>query len=355
MVKNLLLINLIILIFYCSFTKRNENYYTFFRPYYDKNVQKYIDLKVYNQKTYIITTYQEISELINKLLKLIIQNTTILNFKKYLISNIDTNLKLLNNNKIHFSILPLPLLDNIYKYTNIRLMINLNKSTLYFLYNNNIYKNNIKINNIKKKETIGILIPKKDKELITVQIIKDLFIHYNFKFKIINYINPFLKGKINCLIFISSNPSKILQNILNLDTDNKISLLNLNLRNLKIYKYQISYFNQYVKFENPNSQNSNFTIETISFLNTLITNQFVSEKVVYELIDYIYINMKLLNIEMEDFDPIGVLYKNVLPPSVNVTLHIGASKYYKQKGLVSIGKECLFNIGNSNCSNNNFN
>lgn len=355
MVKNLLFISLIILIIYCSFTNKNETYYTFFTPYYNENVQRTIDLKSYDQKIYNITTYQEISELISKLLTLIIQNTTVLNFKKYLVSNITKNLELLNTNKINFSIVPLPLLDDVYKYNNVRLMINLNKSTLYFLYNNNVYKNNITINDIKKKETIGIYIPKKNKDLITVQIVKDLFTDYKFKYKLITNINVILNDKINCMIFISSNPSKLLQNILNLDTTNKLNILNLDINDLKIYKYQISYFNQYVKFKHPNLQYSNYTIQTISFLNTLITNKFTSEKVVYELIDYIYVNINLLNLEIEDFDPIGILYKNLLPSSVNIILHIGASKYYKNKGLTSLGKECLFNIGNNDCSDNNFN
>lgn len=330
MVKNLLF--LLILLIICITNNYYENYYTFFRPYYNQSVQKQIKLYNYKNHNYTFSTYYEISDLMNNLFTLIIKNTNILNIRKKIIININENLKLLNDNNINFSIIPLPLIQDYYKYSNLRYLLNINKSTIYFLYNKYFYKNINNINDFPKNMEICIYLSKKHDYSITNQIINLLFKNFNFKYKIIDNIHKFLKNKNNAIIFISSNPSDLLQYILNRDIKNKINILDLNLNDLNIFNFQITYIDEYIKFKKFSFQYSNFKYKTISFLNSMITNKYISEKIIYELVNYIYKNINNNNLEMEKFTPIDISYKKLIPFNVNL-IHKGAMKFYEENNI----------------------
>lgn len=360
MVKNLLFLLIIILII-CSFYNSNEHYYTFFNPFLDLKNQKTYDYNKVDNKYFTFVSYKEFDDILTNILKIIIANTNIIFIKKYITNDISNSVKLLNNNNIQFVIYPFCLLESyLFNETNLRYMINVNKTIIYLITNNNKIDtiNDIINNNL----TIGI----DEKKSITYKIAVRLFenkLKANIKYNhdnINNNIKKLLdKNKpLDTLFFIDSNPSNILNNILNIDIKNNIKIINLKLTDFNLPKSQLNFFEENIKFIKPSIIYPNFKYTSFAYLNTLLTNKYVSSKNAYELTEFIYkyFNNNNKNESTRNnnlFNNIDISFKNL--KKSNILTHRGSNYFFKDKGLFSINKNCYLNIGKIKCTNDNYN
>ena len=356
MVKKILFL-LILLILFISIENKNEQYYTFFKPYYSESNQKRLDLNIYNKNMHIFSTYKEFGMFLNNFIKLFLKNTNLLFIKVKINNNIEQALELLQNNKINFAVMPLCLIENVVNYNNIRYMTNLNKTTLYIVYNSYKHKHIKTINDFKNNTIIGLYFKNSITHLIVDNLLNTklennknfIFKHDTYKNNIRNLLNK--HSNINAFIFIDSNPSDILTKIIYNDYNNKIKILNLNLQDFNLPKSQINYIEDYIKFKNPSILYPNYEYKTFFYLNTILTNQFASNKIVYELTKFL-INHNSDKNKTDDYDSLELLYKNL--KKTNLLTHQGSNNYFKDIGLISFNKNCFENIGKIKCVDNNY-
>lgn len=319
---------LLFIILICSINNNHyEGYYTFFKPFEIKTKITYINK--YIQDLYIFSTYTENLKFVTKLIKVLLTNTELINLKIQLpnkkISNRTYNmLNTLNRNDTQFSILPSPLLySETGKYPNIRTLINISETTFYMIYNSykygteesglrNFVLDDITIFGTTEKDTLSYKITQIFLKEVNRYIPNSKIITDSFNNLINDLMDP--KKDLNIVTFLDTNPSRKLQHIIDNDSENKIYLqeLTLDLFNLN-ERYDYIYNEIYIKYEYPSVLYPNNEYKTISFNNTLITNNHVPDKIVLIIINFIlehrrFINNELKGYNISDFNELLPLY-----------------------------------------------
>lgn len=296
----LILIFIILLLIKCSCV---ENYYTFFIPY--KKTIKFIDTNNI-QKDITFITIRENELLLTNIIKYIISNTSLLNLKLKITNSNEESIKMLNNNKCQFLLLPKPSIYLINNYNNIRSLINLNKTSLFMIYNSNYFgKSNLSVsdfNQINKynKLKIGIL------DGLTKEITKNFLKYQNnyiknyeliefksFSSLIYNLTN---KTDLNIGLFIDNNPSDKLNKVINQHFKEEIYIQELTLELFDINSQSYFIFEEeYISHINPSFLYPNNKYKTLSFSNLLLTNNLVSDKIVELVVNSIIMNKSFIN------------------------------------------------------------
>lgn len=308
---------LLLIILICSINYNcYENYYTFFKPFEIKT--KILDTKKYIQENYIFSSYIENEKFLTELIKILLSNTRLVNLDiTFPYSNkihiIKPSLELLNNNKIQFSILPVPLiyLEN-QKYKNIRSLINISDTSFYMIYNSSHYgkdKLNLEDFKINNKE---VIFGTTDKHSISYKITKNFLENVNkhipnYKIETDSFENLIKdltddNNDLNIITFLDSNPSKKLQNIINNDFEKKIYIQELSLDSFDFnIKTNYIYNEKYIKYLEPSFLYPNNKYKTLSFYNLLLTNKYVPDKVVSIILKGIIIHKKFINNYLEGY------------------------------------------------------
>lgn len=306
---------LLFIIFFCSINKNTyERYYTYFKPF---ELQTLIEpINTYIQDLYTFSTYTENINFTKELIKLLLTNTKLMNLKLELpnknIFTITNNiLTRLNNNNIQFSILPVPLIYPVTNnYPNIRSLINISETSFYMIYNSKKFgRKNLRLKDFVLNETT--IFGTTDKYTLSYKI-TDFFLK-NINKQIPNYkiitkdfdvlINELLNEKLNIITFLDGNPSRKLESILNNDPDNKIYIQELGLDIFDINeKYDYIYNEVYIKYKKPSKLYPNNKYRTLSFNNTLLTNNYVSDKIVFIIIKFILEHKNFLNKKLDGYN-----------------------------------------------------
>jgi hypothetical protein len=308
---------LLLIILVCSINYNYyENYYTFFKPFEIKT--KMLDTGKYIQNLYIFSSYIENKNFLIELIKILLSNTRLVNLKITFpytnkIHIIDPILSLLNNNKIQFSILPIPLvyLKN-EEYKNIRSLINISDTSFYMIYNSSRYGKEIlnlkdfKINNkdvifgTTGKHSISYKITKNFLENINKHIPHYRIKTDSFKNLIDNLMDD--NNDLSIVTFLDSNPSKKLQNIINNDFEKKIYVQELSLDLFDLNKKTDYIYNEiYVKYIEPSFLYPNNKYKTLSFNNLLLTNKYVSDIIVSIILKGILKHKKFINNQLKGY------------------------------------------------------
>jgi hypothetical protein len=306
---------LLFIIFFCSINKNTyERYYTYFKPFELKTAVEPIN--TYIQDLFIFSTYFENIEFIKELIKVLLTNTKLMNLKielpnKNLFNITDDILTRLNNNNIQFSILPVPLIypeTNNYPY--IRSLINISKTSFYMIYNSKKFGrkklrlkdfvlNDIPVFGTTEKYTLSYKITKFFLKNINKQIPKYKIVTKPFN----QLIDELMNENLNIITFLDGNPSRKLENILNNDPDNKIYIQELGLDIFDINeKYDYIYNEVYIKYNNPSKLYPNNKYRTISFNNTLLTNNVVPDKIIIILIRFILEHKRFINKNLDGYN-----------------------------------------------------
>lgn len=325
---------LLLIILIISFIDINENYYTFFTPFKNNKI-KILDL---NKNNYIyknikfgtIKNYYEYSKYLSKK---IIKNTNLLNIeliKKKKIKELIINT---NSYLIDLFIIPRPIIFNFKnQYKNLRFITNLNSSTFYMIYNSDRIKNkNLNIKNLNKKLIIGISNDNEINDYITKDIIDNIYELNEFQYKN-NSLKNLIKNlfdnnnKINIITFIDSNPSNILDNILEQDINNKIKILSIKQSDIHLTNNQLIYLQDFVKYNNFVRLRNNIKTETIYFFNTLLTNNKIENNIISSILKYL--NKKEIDKYIKG-NNINDIYYNIEPNLI--ISNKGVDLFYKNK------------------------
>ena len=333
MIFKIILYLMILLII--SLIPYRENYYTFFTPFYNKNIKILnTNKKDYTYKELRIGSLKNYNKFIIYFSKRILEFTDILKIKIINKKDVNTLVNNLNNYNLDLGIIPRPILYNYFnKYKNIRFVTNLNSSTFYMIYNSHNLKfteNNINIKNLPKNINIGVDNNYTINYTLTKDIIKNIFgkdvfnIIKDYSLEIlINKLSD-NKDKINVVTFIDSNPSEILNKILNNDIKNKIKIMSIKKKDMYFKETQTIYLQDFIKFKKYSQLNLYNTYETIYFFNVLIANNNLSEKTIYKI-------LKFLNRENIDKYLIGNNIRDIYfnrEPNV-IDSHKGVDQFYK--------------------------
>lgn len=328
-----------LILFSLSLIPYQEKYYTFFTPFYHKNMKKLDENKHnYIHKTLNIGSLSEYSEYIKLLSKTIIKNTKILkvNISKYKDeNNIMSNL---NNLTLDLIIIPRPTIYNYSnKYKNIRFVSNLNSSTFFMICNSNniIFKNHdLNIKKLPGKSIIGVSTDNLTNKTVTNNIISNIFNEDRFKYKydsLLNLTNNIFDddNEVNVITFIDSNPSKILTQILNKDIKNKIKIISIKQSDMNFDGDQTIYLQDYVKFKNYSQLNQYNTHETIYFFNVLLSNNNFSSDVIYNILKLLNQDNTKKYLASNNINNIHDIYVNKEPDII--VSHKGVNKFYGNK------------------------
>lgn len=290
----------------CSYV---EHYYTFFKPF-DRNV-KLMNTNKFIQKKLVFSTFPENVKILENILKFIIANTELINIGISIPSSITNCLEKLNMNKNEFTILPTPLIYlKTQNYKNIRSLININETSLYMMYNSSYYGSDVlklsDFNKIHKNDNSKVLIGTLEglSHDITIGVLNTQN-NYITNYEIVKY-NSFKKLQkdlkrpknsiINIAIFVDSNPSKKLNDILINDYEDKIYIQELTLDIFDINNQTNFIYNEVsIKHLNPSFLYPNNKYKTLSFTNLLLTNRFISDKIVSIILKNIIENKEYIN------------------------------------------------------------
>lgn len=327
----------LIILFIISLIPYHENYYTFFTPFYKKN-NKILNTNK-NDYTYKELRFGSLKKYNNFIIyfsKKILEFTNILKIKIINEKDDNTLVNNLNNYNLDLGIIPRPILYSYFnKYKNIRFVTNLNSSTFYMIYNSDnlqFNENYIDIKNLPKDIDIGVDNNYTINYTLTKDIIKNIFGNDVFnivkEYPLETLIKKLSnnKDKINVVTFIDSNPSEILNKILNNDIKNKIKIMSIKQKDMYFKETQTIYLQDFVKFKNYSQLNLYNTYETIYFFNVLITNNNLSEKIIYEILNFLNrdnIDKYLIGNNIRD------IYFNREPNVIDS--HKGVVQFYKDK------------------------
>ena len=231
-------------------------------------------------------------------------------------------LNALNKNNTQFSILPSPLIySETEKYPNIRALINISETSFYMIYNSKKFgTKKLKLKDFVLNETTifgtteAHTLSYKMTNLFLKNFTKDIP-HYEILTKSFDdLIDDLMNDDLNIVTFLDSNPSKKLQNIINNDSDNKIYIQELDLDIFDINeRYDYIYNVIYIKYEYPSVLYPNNKYKTLSFNNTLITNNHIPDKIVIIILKFIlehknFMNKALKGYNISDLNELLPLY-----------------------------------------------
>ena len=374
----ILILNLIIIIILYIFNKYflkkniNENYLTYFLPYYNHdnnrlgtfykdndNSKNYFKKKFNYDKINISATYEE-KQIMEFIINSYVANSNIQNIELIIYKDLIKNVE--NIYKNTFCITDYPTLiyyiENINDYShNIKLV-----KSLYKVYIYPITKKKYKIYNldeIKNNTSIGVI---KNTSFYYFYKAYFNFLDYNLEsdINIMYYENnaemfkDFIDNKVQMIFITDTFPSKTILNFLDNNINEDIILLPFNIANedvffkrtKKIYvdyidlnklsdNYLPVYFNNYQY----NRYKPDFKI--LYFNKFMIANKNTSDDDVYNFIEFIYNNYKYLNYNLKDIQ--YELYNVRIDENfLYITYHNGVLKFLKKYGYIT-------EIDNNNC------
>lgn len=394
MLNIFLLIIILLIIFYIlnKFVFKNEiqeNYLTYFLPFYDDKINDLTDFYINddNNKNYFKKKFDY------NLIKVVTNNNTDKYFIKLLLSNYMKNsitvrqiilnydnnidaIRDLNSNKINFY---LQNIASMYYYNiilkndinNIRLITKLYKLYLYFFTMNkyNVYS----LDNIPTNFIIGIVSGKKSfvPDFFYKKILKDLGYIENIDYKFNYYDNlnnlfkDFINSKCNLIIVLDIYPNNDINNFIDNNIDNEIILLPFNVKNEDLFLKK-NYFihTEYVdlnyfatSYLPKKFDNNEYTINRPDFkicyiYQFLYTNIYNDEAHIYDYIKFIYQKYKYINSMLKEKG-----YKiNVDPVETSIIeYHAGVIKYFYEYGYYTNtdNDNCKYLVGKLKCNNVN--
>lgn len=377
MLKILILNLIIIIILYILnkyFFKKNinENYLTYFLPYYNSdtnklgtfykdndNLKNYFKKKFNYNKINISATYDE-KKIIEFIINSYIANSNIENIEIIIYKDLIKNVEDIEKNT--FCVTDYPTLiyyiQNINNYSyNIKLI-----KSLYKIYIYPITKKPYKIYNldeIKKNTTIGVI---KNTSFYFFHTYYFNFLNYNLDTDIniiyyesdIEMFKSFIENKVQMIFITDTFPSKTILNFLDNNINEDIILLPFNIANEDVFfkrtkKIFIDYIdlnklsNNYlpVNFDNYEYNMYKPDFKILYFDKFIIANKNTSDDDVYNFIEFIYYNSKYLNYNLRN-SKYQIYNVRIDEEFLYITYHNGVLKFLKKYGYIN-------EINNDNC------
>ena len=395
---------IVILSKYISKKNNKEHLINWYRPFYHgKSVENPLTNinNVYNRNILnneysfnklIFGSYFEdkknknsLMQFITYLIKIILQNSNILNIHINELQYCYDLLYKLNSNKINIGYVSSPILyDSLIaeKYfkkrlSNIRFIGNINTFSLFFFVS--------KTGNIKSLyELEGATISVIGKKSTSKKCVENILTHLNMKEKIdykFSY-NSFDKAmellnenKIDCFVYDSIYPSNDLTYYFEHNINGNIQILPLDEIDENIFTSEYIYYSPIYLDLNNLSKNYlpavlgkyNFNkfkpmLKTYSYHNYLCCNKDVDNKITYQLIKSIYNNIPNIN-KLKMFKNHPIEYNSVPWTSLPISIHNGVKYFFYEKGYISYGEikgdkveedpNCIFLIGKKECNKKN--
>lgn len=376
----IILLIISILIYYKLNSQNIETFYTFFKPYYTKKPNYNYDLyakKLYNnisfEKTYkynpikIATTKKE-NDFLNLITKIIIKNSKILYIDYIRYKNYHKMLQDLNDNKLQLISVSYSIFDDIDDKPNIRYVCTTDIKYIYICKRSDNSKMQ-DFSYIKDKTVIGIL--DKDESYIFIKMLMDfiglaqntdykLKIYHN-KEKLLNDLND---NKIEIALFNDVYP-----------TDVFTKYYNIKLMELKGFRKTI-FFEQYKQYFSKqsidlNNMGSHYLpksygttvysqfnpyFDVISFETFLLTNIYVSDNYIIDILKSINDNIYLLN-RLPQYMKVNIKYNTSIMNKIlyGILPSNGTLKYLNDHGYISDidNNNCKYFIGKNKCTMEN--
>ena len=403
-INTLLFLILLFLIYKRNITSR-ENFVTWFKPYYNKQIDNNPLLntkEIYNENTLshqynfekvILGTYQESSNLdtslenfLGYMTKIILQQSNILDIHIKHVRHAYKLLLELNKNKHHIAYAPSPILYDALVGTklfgkkslsNIRFISNINSISIFFFVS--------RVGNVKSLfdlpgSNIGVISEKSISWKCASDIINQLGLtdkDYNFSYHDLKEgLDKINSGEIDCFIYDTVYPSNDLKYYFEMNIGTNVRILPLDEIDEKIFTSRFFYYEPMYLDLNKLSMNylpsviGNFNfskfkpmLKTYSFHNYLLCHKSLTDNTSYNLIKSIYNNIDELN-KLSLFKNRPLIRNNIAWSSLPVSIHNGVKKFLYEKGYISYGTvdkngkviedpNCLFLISKKECNKKN--
>lgn len=398
MLKIFLLIIINIIIFYILnkyiFKQRiQENYLTFFAPFYDDNIntlttfydKKENNLNYFKKKfdykiIYFLYSDQN-RDFVKFLITSYIANSKVQNIHLKLNNNDIDNIEILNNNKNYFSITDYTSIvyysDNLHKsVNNIKLITNLFKIYLY-IFTKEKYRI-FSINDIRPGTLIGI-VNNSNISYYYNKFFNDLGFQENIDYKIKlyntknNLFDGFINDECNIILLFDNFPNDDIKKLIDNNIESKIILLPANIIKEEVFlkknsKLIIDYIDLNLLSASYLPKKINDFIYTInkpdlkifSCDKFLITNVNTNNDHVYKFMIFFLNNYKFINNNLKDKSFL-LEHIKIDNNTIYIDYHQGSINFFKKFGYISNidNENCKYFVGKMECNdtnlrNNNF-
>ena len=318
---------------------------------------------------------------INKIIKILLKSTNILEIKIVKIKDILLATQMLNTGKLDLLYCSKPIMNKIItgninvtnnkNYNNIEYICALNYEYIYLI--SHMKNKFTSLLDIKGKK-IGILNINNHSYIKYKLILEELANILNYKENQDYYIrysnsldNLFIlldKGEIDFIFICDTFPSLDINKIFKYEIMKKLYLIPIELNNSiisSVYKYYIktsidlNFIQNYIpkKIKEIRQTKFNPDLQTYKYLNLICSNKNLNEKIGYEITKAIYNNIDFLN--KDNIKTNTILFKNNMIDSPNlINYNKGAFKFYLEKGYITYDPNplCKKLIGNKKCTEN---
>ena len=390
-ISNILIIILIFFIVFILFkiynkNKIQENYLTYYLPFYNPNLDQLSNFylenddnknyvkKHFNYKELVFTSDLTNSGFMKILASNFIANSTIVNVKLKIDNNTLSVLDDLNNNKINFSINTISNLvyniDILKKdLDNIRLINYLYKEYLYFFTKKSY--GFISLDKIPTKSKIGILGEPNPIFFLYKKLLRDLNYKENDDYSIISYktmeelFKGFSENECQLKIILDVFPNKKIYNLLDIIAGDDIILIPFDINNETLYLKK-NYFLS-IDYIDLNYLSKSFlpksfgdyeynvykpSFKCCSITKILLTNNQTDNDYIYNLTKFLGENYREIN------NSIGDKAYNINPINIDTSktqildFHHSALKYFKEKGYIGYYNHinCRYLAGTTECT-----
>lgn len=400
-----ILLSIIIIFLITRLYNRKEHLVNWYRPFYNKDIiqNPLINTKdvyarntlnnKYNFDELTFGSYYEDSknkhllmDFLEYIVKIILQNSNILNISIKTTKYCYELLNKINNNSINIGLVSAPVLydgligEKFFKkrLSNIRFIGNINNISIFFFISKT---GSIKSLYDLQGAKIGVIHNHSTSKKCADNILNGIdFIEgtdYKYSYHTLKDGLKLLgENKLDCFIYDSVFPSNDLTNIFENDIIGEIQILPLDEIKEDIFTSRYIYYQPIYIDLNKLSKNylpcvfgkyhfSKFKpmLKTYSFHNYLCCNKNVSNNTTYNLIKSIYDNIPIIN-QLEMFKNHQLQYNSVAWTSLPISIHNGVKQFFYEKGYISYGtvekdgmvKEdpnCIFLIGKKECNKKN--
>ena len=401
--KFVILLLLLVIILYTNIYNKYrliEDFYTFYIPFYKEELPNKLDtynIKI-STKNYIKNEYiyrplnfglvifdskdENINiKFINKIIKILLKSTNILEINIIKLKDIYYAADLLNTGKLDLLYCSNPILNTIItgnkKYTqnksykNIEYICAINYEYAYLI--SNVKYKFTSIIDIKDKK-IGILNINNNSYIKYKLILGELAYIHNYKenndyfieygASIDNLYILLERGDIDFIFICDSFPSLDINKIFKKDLMNKLYMIPIKLNDSilsSVYKYYIktsidlNFIDNYLpkKIKELRQTKFNPTLETYKYLNLICSNKNLNEKIGYEITKAIYNNLDFLN--KGNIKTNTMLFKNnMIEMSYLINYNKGSFKFYLEKGFITYDPNplCKNLVGKKKCTEN---
>ena len=374
MLKIIIFFILIFIIFYIInkyFLKINENFFTYFLPYYDNkkdvlanfydnNEEKYnYTINKFNYNIFKIGCTKDDLNFTKNLVSNYIKNSNIVDIRVHIYKNIIKNLDDLVNNNINFILTNYIVLTYYHDFlkkniNNVRLLCVLYDLHIYFFTKKkyNVYS----LNNIFPNFIVGVLNYSNRAYYLYERLFKDLgyIENIDYKVKIYDDIENLFKGfyndECNMILICDTFPNNIISKLIDNNIYNDIILLPFDINNEDLFFYKNSFM--YKKYIDLNRLSVSYLPKKfgkyeytkfkpsipICYINKIILcNKDVDDDTVYYFLKYIY-GIKFL----DKYDPYFINNFGINNKFYLIKYHDSSIKFFKDNSYIS-------DIDNINC------